>query len=492
MKNPHLEYSEGTLVLRGISSGILRTLFTEPLWKWDSRAGLWRTGALHYRMVIERFKYKGWNVVFAPEVPLIRDNRASHSTPLPDKSLIDSVPRWTKVTLSRHNLPALRPEQEKAVSRWLPTGLGVVEMPTGTGKTEVALALLHCLQRSTLIVSPVRDLMYQWHQRIKNAFDYDAGIVGDGEFDIRPITVTTYDSACIHMQKFGACFYLVVFDECHHLPGRFFREAALLSAAPCRLGLSATLRRADGRHTELDELIAPVVYRLPLSRVKGKTLAEYNVVRIPVHLSPVEQKRYDDMSEKIRSYMIKKRKEVPGYRWKDLLAESGNDREARIVQKAFYTKQSIEDRAEEKMRILEDVFRLHLGARIIVFTGSNAMARDVSLRFLIPCLLSHCKKEERHEILSGFADGAYPAIVANRVLDEGVDVPEAKVAVVLGGLSSTRQAVQRLGRVLRKKGNEQAVLYEVVCKDTREVERSRRRRRSDAYKKKRTTSNNTT
>ncbi len=109
------------------------------------------------------------------------------------------------------------------------------------------------------------------------------------------------------------------------------------------------------------------------------------------------------------------------------------------------------------------------------------MAREVSLRFLIPCLLNHCRKKERLEILEGFAKGDYPAVVANRVLDEGVDIPKAKVAVVLGGQTSTRQAIQRLGRVLRRSGNEKAFLYEVACLDTKEEERSRKRRRTDAY-----------
>ncbi len=79
--------------------------------------------------------------------------------------------------------------------------------------------------------------------------------------------------------------------------------------------------------------------------------------------------------------------------------------------------------------------------------------------------------------------GQFPVLVANRVLDEGIDVPEAKVAVVIGGQGSTRQAKQRLGRVLRRSGNARAVLYEVVCEDTKEVQRSRQRRKSDAYQR---------
>jgi superfamily II DNA or RNA helicase len=109
------------------------------------------------------------------------------------------------------------------------------------------------------------------------------------------------------------------------------------------------------------------------------------------------------------------------------------------------------------------------------------MAREVSRRFLLPCLLNHCGKKERLEVLRGLEDGVYPALVANQVLDEGVDLPAAKVAIVVGGKASSRQAKQRLGRILRKSGHERATLYEVVTANTNEERRSRRRRASDAY-----------
>lgn len=118
---------------------------------------------------------------------------------------------------------------------------------------------------------------------------------------------------------------------------------------------------------------------------------------------------------------------------------------------------------------------------MIIFAGSNAMAREVSLKFLIPCLLSHCGKKERLDYLDGLRDGLYPAIVANQILDEGVDIPAVKVAVVIGGMASSRQSQQRLGRILRKTGNEKAILYEVVCEDTNEIKKSRTRRKNDAY-----------
>ncbi|MEX0717854.1 MAG: helicase-related protein, partial [Planctomycetaceae bacterium] len=218
-----------------------------------------------------------------------------------------------------------------------------------------------------------------------------------------------------------------------------------------------------------------------IAEARGNTLADYDVVRIPVRLSDSERRRYARLCDEVRRYVFERRRAEPRFTWKRLCRETHADPAARGALQSYYAKQAIEDRAEEKFRVLEDLFRLHAGEPVLVFAGSNAMARDVSLRFLVPCLLHHSKKEERLDYLRGLETGAYPALVANRVLDEGVDLPGVKVAVVLGGGSGSRQAQQRLGRVLRKSGAARAVLYEVVCAETSEVERSRRRRRNEAY-----------
>ena len=456
----HLRFDRGTLLLSGVERSDVHDIFGPLVWTWDRRVGALRCDAIHY--------------------PAIHTALAARFGP----SLVDEVPEPTRVHWPAINLPKLRPKQVEALEAWSSAGgRGQVIMPTGTGKTEVALAAMARTKIATLIVAPVRDLKYQWHRRILNAFEYDAGIVGDGLSDIKPITVTTYDSAYIHMARMGAGFGLLIFDEEHHLPGKCRREAAILSTATMRLGLTATAERSDGLHKDLDWLIGPVVYRMPFQDAEGSALANCDLVRIPVALNEQEQATYDQCSRVVRHFVSSRRKDQPGYTWQDLCKESGKDPQARNAQKAYYLKNSIESRAAEKLRVLEDIFRLHKGRQILVFTGSNVMAIEVSKRFLVPTILSHTRKRERLTVLENFAKGVFPVLVANRVLDEGVDVPEAKVAVVIGGQGSTRQAKQRLGRILRKSGGARARLYEVVCENTREVHRSRKRRRSDAYER---------
>ncbi len=261
-----LTFAGGTLLLQGMTAWSVREGFGAGQWRWDGRVGAGRADALDYLAVRRTLAASG-------------------------RPFTDGVPAWCRVEWPSVQLPALRPEQSEAVAAWTQLGRGVIVMPTGTGKTEVALAIMRDTAVATLVVAPVRDLMYQWHRRILHGLGCDAGVIGDGRFTVEPVSVTTYDSACIHMDRLGARFALIIFDECHHLPGDVRRDASRMSAAPRRLGLTATPERADGRHADLDRLIGPIVYRLPIDAARGQTLADYEVVRIPVYLSDAEQAR---------------------------------------------------------------------------------------------------------------------------------------------------------------------------------------------------------
>ncbi len=269
---PRLTFAHGTLLLEGLGRGHAQPWMKmkSARWAWDPRVSAWRCDALGYAELRERLRA--------------------------GVCLDDRVARWQhRLRWPRISLPPLRPEQCEAAAAWKRARRGVIVMPTGTGKTEVALEIIRAAAVSTLVVAPVRDLMYQWHRRIHDSLGYDAGILGDGVHRIAPLSVTTYDSACIHMERLGVTFALVVFDECHHLPGDVRRDAARMSAAPLRLGLTATPERSDGRHADLDWLIGPRVYELPLAAVRGNVLADYDVVRIPVRLSDREQSLYNSL-----------------------------------------------------------------------------------------------------------------------------------------------------------------------------------------------------
>jgi superfamily II DNA or RNA helicase len=131
-----------------------------------------------------------------------------------------------------------------------------------------------------------------------------------------------------------------------------------------------------------------------------------------------------------------------------------------------------------KLRVLSSLLAQHYPERTLIFTADNAMVYRISQEFLIPAITHQTPIKERHDILSRFREGEYRALVASHVLNEGVDVPAASVAIILSGTGSAREYIQRLGRVLRRgtDGEKLAVLYEVVAEDTSEERTSVRRR----------------
>jgi len=397
--------------------------------------------------------------------------------------LRDEAQRFFDCPPLQLQLTTLRSDQEAAIAAWERAGQrGIIVKPTGTGKTEIALALIARHHLSTLIVVPLRDLMYQWHRRIRQDLGVDAGVLGDGRHEIWPITVTTYESAWIHMKAMGNRYRFIVYDEAHHLPGPTLHESALDCLAPMRLGLTATPPRTEGRDRLIEELIGPCVYDEGIPEAKGLSLAYYAIVRVPIYLTDAEQAEFDQFSRRIRAYVARRRRETGRFDWKEDLAKlSRTDAQAKEILRCYRRKLALIHRSAEKLRVVEDILRLHPTEQCVIFTASNRMALDISARFLIPALTAHSDKHERNAVLDAFARGTVRALAACEVLNEGWDAPGVKIGIVLGGEKGTREAVQRLGRLLRRSGERSARLYEVVLEETPDVARSGRRRRTDAY-----------
>jgi superfamily II DNA or RNA helicase len=140
----------------------------------------------------------------------------------------------------------------------------------------------------------------------------------------------------------------------------------------------------------------------------------------------------------------------------------------------------IASNSQAKVDKLEEILRSNPDERVLIFTQHNDLAYGISKRFLLPCITHTTGKEERLDILSGFREGSYRAIVTSNVLDEGIDVPEASIGVIVSGTGSSREFIQRLGRLLRKsEGKGQARLIELVSRETSETRTSSRRKRNN-------------
>ncbi|MFC4989176.1 DEAD/DEAH box helicase family protein [Saliphagus infecundisoli] len=379
----------------------------------------------------------------------------------------------------------LRAYQREAIEDWLATDrwaeveeppvpaapAGVLELPTGSGKTVIGLKAIESLGTPTLVVVPTIDLLDQWVRELEREFDCPIGRFGGGVQRREPITVSTYDSAYLKADAVGDRFGLAVFDEVHHLGGEGYREIARLLAAPARLGLTATFERPDGAHEVVSEVLGPLVHRIAPDELAGTHLAAYDLKRLEVSLSPEEREEYERHRETYTGYLARSNIEFrQGSDYQELVKRSGNDPEAREALLAHRRAREIMLGSDAKIEALEGILEEHPDERTIVFTAHNDLAYDASERFLLPAITHQTGTEERREILERFREGTYGRVVTSNVLDEGVDVPDASVAVVLSGSASEREFTQRLGRILRPTGDgSRATLYEVVSEDTDEA-----------------------
>ena len=374
-----------------------------------------------------------------------------------------------------------RPYQEEALANWLAEGSrGVVVLPTGAGKTFVAALAISETGLKTLAVVPTIDLLLQWRTALAAALSLDAdeiGVFGGGEKELKPITIITYDSAALYpraLRNFG----LLIFDECHHLPAPTYRLIAESAFTPLRLGLSATPERSDMTHTDLAELIGPEVYRRsPSELTEGRYLAQYEERRIDVLLSDEDEARYSEQRRIYRSFLQRRRIVIrsPEDFQQKLIYMSARDPEARAAMLAWREARNIAMNARAKYDEIEQLLRVHADDLVILFSEYNYVVDEISRRFCVPAITYKTPAEERRVILERFRAGHYTKLATGRVLNEGVDVPDCRVAIIVSGNSTKREYIQRLGRVLRPKEGH-ALLYELVTSGTTEEEVAKRRR----------------
>lgn len=453
-----IEFQLGTLVLNG---PLEELQCVDHLIKYDSRTESFRAPAYYYAQVV-LFLYQ-------QQIPF--NDLAKKFSPL-------------SLTL-QHDFPP-RPHQAHAIRNWIHSGRrGVVVMPTGSGKSLVARQAIVQTQRPTLILAPTIDLILQWASQLEKTFEQKIGIIGGGQNELAAITVCTYDSALLRMETIGNQFGLMIFDECHHLPSLSYQQAAQMAIAPFRLGLTATPERTDGGEAKLVDLIGPEVYRIAISDLEGNVLAPYRTQRMELSLDPDEREAYSQYRQVYTSFLrtLDLNLQEPGA-WGKFIVACAKKPGGREAFQAYLEQKRIARAGRSKLRFLWELFGYHKGERIIVFTADNDTAYAIGRAFFLPVITHNTKGSERKQMLDQFRQGNYHILVTSQVLNEGVDVPEASVGVVVSGTGSIREHVQRLGRILRPGAGKAAILYELISRGTAEFYTSERRRQHDAYRRK--------
>jgi superfamily II DNA or RNA helicase len=372
----------------------------------------------------------------------------------------------------------LRDYQKKAITCWTRSDYrGLVVLPTGSGKTVLAIKAIEKLNSSTLVIVPTLVLLDQWRQVLNQAFNIEIGAIGGGKEEIHPLTVSTYDSARIRTRKLGNRFDFLIFDEVHHLVAPSYRRIAERYLATKRLGLTATPPKDQFSLTILEQLVGPTSYELGVNDLAGTHLSDFQIKTVRIPLNDSEYYEYNRQFNLYRDILNKQNIKIKNPRdYIQYVKRSGRDPEARRAITARNHAMDIALNSRSKINYLKNLLKSNLNEKVLIFTSHNKLVYKLSKDLLIPAITHLTPREEREDILQKFRKGDYKRIVTSRVLDEGIDVPDASIAVILSGSGSNRQFIQRLGRILRKIPGKEAVLYELVSAGTAEIYTSYRRK----------------
>ena len=446
-----LYYDKGSIVISGINQ--------IPYSVIDPRTNQLRALALHYQDIITYLQNSG----------IQYEDNVMELIPLPNL-------RIENINLS------LRPYQKNAIENWIKAGKkGCIILPTGSGKTIIAIKLIEIINTSTLIVVPTLDLMEQWTKFLSKYFQkMEIGNIGGGIFNITGITVSTYDSAYIRSSFIGNKFAFVIFDELHHLAAPGYRTIAEQFASPYRLGLTATYEREDNLHLDFPRLIGGIVYQSFVNELaRDKHLASFTIEKRYVKLLPEEEIEYQKNYDQYLSYLHKLGLRYDQIALQKLIMISGKNQYARNALLARNKALDIALNSQSKIIELRKILSENPNRKTIIFTQHNKLVYLISNNFLIPFITHKSSKQEREDALNGFRDNRYRVLVTSKVLDEGVDVPDAELGIIVSGTGSKREFIQRLGRLLRTKPNfTNAKLIEIISSGTSEINTSIRRKQA--------------
>jgi DNA excision repair protein ERCC-3 len=346
----------------------------------------------------------------------------------------------------------LRDYQRQAVDGFWAGGSGVVVLPCGAGKTMVGAAAMAEAKATTLILVTNTVAGRQWKRELMARTSLTESEIGEysGERkEIRPVTIATYQvitrktrGEYRHLELFDSRDWgLVIYDEVHLLPAPVFRMTADLQSRR-RLGLTATLVREDGREGDVFSLIGPKRYDAPWRDIEQQGwIAPAECTEVRVTLTEAERLGYAVAEAEERYRMA--------------------------------------STAHTKLAVVSSILARHPGEPALVIGAYLDQLEELGAALDAPIIQGSTKNREREQLYDRFRRGELPVLVVSKVANFSVDLPEASVAVQVSGTFGSRQEeAQRLGRLLRPKGDgRQAHFYSVVSRDTLDTDYAAHRQR---------------
>ena len=346
----------------------------------------------------------------------------------------------------------LRPYQSEAAEGFWHGGSGVVVLPCGAGKTIVGAAAMATAKATTLILVTNTVSARQWKAELLKRTTLTEDEIGEysgARKEIRPVTIATYQvmttrrqGTYAHLELFDARDWgLIIYDEVHLLPAPVFRFTADIQARR-RLGLTATLVREDGMEGEVFSLIGPKRYDAPWKDIEAQGyIAPADCVEVRVTLPDHERMAYS-MAEPEERYRM-------------------------AATTSF------------KNRVVEKLVAQHPEDHVLVIGQYLDQLDELCEHLQAPLITGQTPVRERERLFQSFREGETRVLVVSKVANFSVDLPEAGVAIQVSGTFGSRQEeAQRLGRVLRPKGDKRSAhFYTIVTRDTVDADFAAHRQR---------------
>jgi len=349
-----------------------------------------------------------------------------------DFEIIDlrRIPNSCKKDISADMLGGitLRDYQLDAIKEAAEAKRGVLELPTGSGKTEIAAGIIIHLGLKTLFLVHTQDLLRQTAKRFTERLGQTIGMVGDGEFNTNPaVVVATVQSlsAYSHRDPEGFknlinSFFVLFQDEAHHSSASTWYKIGMYAhSAYYRYGLSGTVLRRD----MLSNMKMLSVFGAPIQRIRSKALMDKG------YLSGINIE------------LVSNPEQVSGYRWPDIY-ENG-------IVHSWSRNNTIAQIAAEEHKAGNKVLIL-----IRIIEHGNEITDMLSARGVSSIFLTGKDSSEAREYaMIDFNETGNFVLIASPIFSEGVDIPEINTLIIAAGGKSEVLTIQRIGRGLRPKAD---------------------------------------
>lgn len=377
--------------------------------------------------------------------------------------------------------------QNKSMENWIDNGYkGIDIVPTGNGKTISAIQKILKLRKNTLIVVKTEVLMKQWYDEIKEFVDIDEDKIGffyGSKKEIKNITIGIINSLSKSDIDFTEHFSMCVYDEIHNYSSDTFVTFLENNNFQYKIGLTATLKRQDGGHNYLLELLGGVNYRLDEKTSKEDGyMNRFSFIDYSIGLDEEDRLDYDMMETKLKGYME---------RMNDMAGENinpfeqiPNENKAIGMIKMHYRKEFMKQKKFMFTHYLKNKHCIKLiqenqDKKIIIFNEFNEMALSLfdilEHKGMKPLLLNTTTKKKQKEILEKYSSSDYNILIATKMIDEGYNLPQIDMGIIVAGSSGERQIKQRVGRVIRKK-EKPSVIYQLFLRETRDEKYAEKRK----------------